>query len=279
MKSSIHRANAFLRTVARSVVDVRFYRALSHKRPGEAAGYLAVLLTLCWMVPFAISFFIGARTLLDGLNRDLRRHLPPDAVFEFKDGKMSTNLAAPIVVRDDGAAFIVNTATTTLGLDDGEIGLVVNSDGIFQRKGPDDVENVDFKSAPDTRLTKADLDRAFGRLAPVVVFVTALLSLLMAAVLFSASIALLVAANGLLLWLAMKALKRPFDRSTVLVIAAYAASAPIMAKAIFFWSGVDAGIIPLVLYWILLGAIAYELRKPGPPPAPEKTEDKTETPR
>jgi hypothetical protein len=278
MKSLIHRANAFLRTVARCVVDVRFYRAIGHKRTGEAVGYLAVLLTIDWMVPFAVSFFIGARTLLDGLNRDLRRHLPPDAVFEFKDGKMSSNLTAPIVVREGGAAFIVNTATTTLGLEDGEVGIVVNGDGIVQRKGPGVTETVDFKSAPQTRVTKSDLDRALGRLAPLVVFIVALISLLVGAIGLSAGYAVLIAVHGLLLWLAMKALKRPLDRRTALVVAAYASSAPIMAKAIFFWSGVEAGAIPLVLYWILLGAIAYELRKPEPPPA-ARSEAETETPR
>src|SRR5258708_39919967 len=92
MKNIKQQGLSFLRTVGHSLSDIRFYRGIRHKRLGEAAGYLAILISLAWCVPFLVVFFLGARgtfaAFLDGFDHAV----PPGTTFSVKGGIFTDTL-------------------------------------------------------------------------------------------------------------------------------------------------------------------------------------------
>lgn len=250
-------------TLVRSVSDLRFFREARHRRPRQAAGHLAVLVILFWVVPFAIVFFSAVRQGLDAAIGGLRRHVPPGAEFRMKDGELSTTLEAPIVIREGGAAFIVNTSTTTLELGEDEIGVVVGPRELVQQEAPGRRQIVSYKDVPNFETTREGIDAWIGRHAKWFVLIAAAIAIPLFFIVMAVGYGAYVLAHAAALWFAFRLLRRPLPFTEAFVLSAFAATAPVAAKAVFSWSGIEIGPVPTFLYWILLAFIAYDLAKGG----------------
>ena len=265
MKHLKQQASAFFRTVAHSLSDIRFYRGARHKRPAEAAGYLAVLVSIFWLVPFLIAFFVGARAATRYAIEAIDRHVPAGTVFEVKNGTFTNTLAAPIMVPFEGARFIVNTSTSTATLGSDELGMAVLQTEIMQRSRPGRTETVSLKSMPNVRITKEQMSERIRASAPWVIGLAAIVLLCGFALASFAGVAALTLFYALLLWGLMRLLKRPMRYAEAWVLAAYAATAFVLATALMSLLGLDQGSLPTALYWVMLGFIGYDLWKGATP--------------
>lgn len=254
---------AWFRTVAKSVSNVAFYREVRLKRLSEAAGYMAVLLALSWMLPFAVSFFLQVRTGLEAFNRGLRTHVPAGTAFEMKNGKLTTSLAEPIVVRSGKSVFIVNTSDSALAPAADEVGLAVGSESIIQKSAPDRTEITSFASFPDFKTTKEGIDAWLEGNARWLVLLTALVVFSVLAILLAAGTGLMVAFHAAVFWMLLRLLKKHWHYKEVYVVALYAATLPVVSRAILTFADVDAGFIPSALYWVLLAFILYDVYRGG----------------
>lgn len=269
----------YSRTVIRSVTDLRFYREVRHKKVSATIGYLAVLLILFWIIPFSIAFFVGIRKGLDTFVLNLRTAIPLGTEFTMKDQKLTSNLTEPIVIRDQGLSIIVNTASSTLELDEGEVGVVVGSQAIVSKKAPDHFETVGYSTIPDFSISREGLDEWVGKYARWVILLVAVLSITILTVTLGAGYGIYIMAHAFFLWLVLRLLKRPLKYSAAFTITGFAATMPIILRSVFNWSGTDSGLIPTLLYWVLLAFIIYDayrnnVKPPteAPPVGPQKKE-------
>ena len=254
---------AWFRTVAKSVSNVAFYREVRLKRLSEGAGYMAVLLVLAWMLPFAVSFFLQVRTGLTAFGRGLRTHVPAGTAFEMKKGRLSASLAEPIVIRGDKTAFIFNTADSGLALAPDEVGVVIGPESIVQKSSPDRSKITAFASFPDFKTTKEGIETWLERYARWLVLLAALVVFSALAVILAAGTGLMVAFHAFIFWAILRLLKKHWHYKEACVVALYAATLPVVSRAIFAFAGVEAGMIPSALYWVLLGFILYDVYRGG----------------
>jgi hypothetical protein len=263
MKTFVHRVSAFLRTSYRSLFDMTFYRGIRHQPLGGAVSYLAVLIAALWLAPLMVGFFVGARQGLDQLRLAVRKHVPPGAVFEFKDGRLSSNLADPIVVQEPNsrAVLIVNSASSSLKLADDEFGVAIGAEGLTQKRSPGHSESVSFKSVDDRRFSRGDVEDGIRRYAPWLLLIVALITLVAMSLILAGWHGAAVFGFGLAFFLLTRLLKKPMRYPEAVVIAAYAATGPIILKSMMSWTGADSGLIPAAFHWILLGFILYDWKR------------------
>lgn len=247
----------------RSVTDLRFFREAREKKPSEAVGYLAVLVILVWIIPFAMVFFSGIRTGLDTAIKSIRQHIPAETKFEIKDGKFTNTLEAPVVIREGQMTFIVNTATSTLELADDETGFMIGQDGLVSKEAPSHMESVGYDEFPNFEITRSGVDEWIAKYARWVILLASVVALLFFSIAVAVGYAAYLLFHGFLFWLALKIFKRPLKYAKAFTIAAYAATMPIIVKAVFSWSQVEIGRTATYLYWILLAFIIYDFRKKG----------------
>jgi hypothetical protein len=261
MKNFKQQALSFLRTVQHSLTDIRFYRGIRHKRPGEAAGYLAILVSIAWCVPFLAVFFVSARGALGGFIDGFDRHVPVGTVFTLKNGVFTDTLTAPILVTTEGMRVVVNTATGTVGLHDKEMGIVVMQDRVIEQTGDGQSQTVSFAKLPDFSGSKEDLLDRFRASAPWIIGALALFGLAAFTLAAFASIAIMTITYGLALWLVLRVLKKPLSYKEAWTLAAYAITPAVLARAILAFVPMDLGWLPGALYLALLGFIAFDLWK------------------
>lgn len=258
----------WVRTAADASSRIAFYRRIGERKITEAIGHLAMLAALLWVLPFAVAFFIGMHRGLAVLTDDLRTQVPPGMSVELKNGKLTSNLASPLVLRGKEFTVVFNTATTTLDLAPGETGVVINADGLVQQQGTER-DASSFKSAPDFKTTREDLQNGLARWAPLGLFLGSLLALSIVFVVFLSGFIINAALHGLVLLFALKLLKRPWPWRKAFVAAAYASTAPIVLRAVVSFAGQDAlGLLPNVLAWAMLAWVAYDAYKQGGPHEP-----------
>lgn len=252
----------YFRTVGRCLTDLGFYREARGRRLGETVGHLAVAISIFWLVPLLVAFFVGLNFGWRALDGYARANFASDARFEISGGTFTSNLEKPVVTRfADGGVIVINTATSTVELGAGEWGLVFGSTGVLQRSasGTPDQFNAWPKEAKASFTRDQVLDgirRALPWLTPVVAVIFLIVMTLVSAL----SVALMVVFYAFMLWLLMKLLKRPIRYYEAAVLAGYAATLPILARLVF--SG-KASFISTLLYWILLGLIARDLYRKG----------------
>ncbi len=260
MKAFFGWVKQWARTAYEAATRVEFYRTAGARKTGDAVGYLAMF-AVVWTLPIAVMFFVGLRQVSQHVAEGLRTDIPPGTVFEMKDGKLSNNLQEPLVFRSEGAVVIVNTASSTLSLQEGESGIVVGQTGIEQS---DDVggETVDFSRAPDFRVTREDLMADIARWAPLALFVASLLALVFMFLTFWGGFLLNALIHGFALWLILKLWKRPQPWRASFIAASYAATAAIVLSMIL--QGVaQASMLPDLVYWAFIAWIAYDTVKGG----------------
>lgn len=263
MKRLIAWWGRYLNAALASASSVAFYRSARDRRIADAAGHVAVLVAVVWLVPFALMFFLDVRQGLSRFMDGFRAHVPPGTVFEMKDHVLSTTLSEPIVVRGEGMAFILNAASSTLELDADEVGVSVGAEALVQKPSPGRSEVVAYAEVPDFRLTKEDVEEWIARYAKWAVFLASLVALVGLAVTIAVGTAFSAAVHALLLWLLLRALKRHWHYRNAFTVALYASTVPILSGALFALARVDAGIIPTALYWVLLGFVAYDAYRGG----------------
>lgn len=255
------------RTAVKAATDVAFYRTAGDRRTGEAAGHLAMLAVL-WTLPIAIMFFVGLRAVSGRLAEGLRTDIPPGTVFEMKEGRLSSNLEEPLVFREDGAVVIVNTASSTLTLREGESGIVVGPDGIEQVEG-ERRQVVGYGDAPDFRVGREELMESLARWAPLVLFLGSLFALVFTFLSFWAGFLLNALLHGFALWLLFKLIRRPRPWRPTFVAAAYAATASIAVAALAQFAP-RMEFLPDLVYWGFIAWIAYDAYKGGAPASPKE---------
>ena len=248
------------RTAYAASTRVEFYRRVGERKTGEAVGHLAMLAVL-WTLPVVVLFFIGLRHAADRVVEGLRTDIPPGTVFEMKGGKLTNNLQAPLVFREKDGTVIVNTATTTLTLADGEDGVVVEREGIFQQDGAK-TETLSFHDAPDFKFGREELMEKIGRWAPFALFLISLFVLIFMFLAFWAGILLGALLHGFALWLIFKVIKRPRPWRETFVAAAYAATASVILRLLV--QGIEPlSALPDIVYWGFIAWIAYDAYKGG----------------
>jgi len=253
------------RTAYEAVTRIAFYRRVGERKTGEAVGHMAMLAVL-WTFPLTILFFIGLRQVAGHLAEGLRDDIPPGTVFELKDGRLTNNLTTPLIFREKDGVIIVNTATTTLALEEGETGVVIGSEAIVQQDGPK-TESVSFKDVPDFRIGREELLDKTARWAPVALFLVSLLVLVFAFLVFWGGFLLNALLHGFVLWLLLKVIKRPRAWREAFVAACYAATASVALR--FLVQGVGPiSALPDIVYWGFIAWIAYDAYKHGAPTAP-----------
>jgi hypothetical protein len=255
----------YLRTVGAALTRLDFYRGLGARKASDAVGYLAVLLILLWVVPFSIAFFVGMRRGIESLDAAVRTRVPAGTIFELKDGRLTSTLAEPLVFEQDGMKLVVNTASSTLDLAEGEEGVVVRPEAIVQ-KAAGRVESLSYADIPGFRMSREEALDRLARYAPVVVLISSLVVLLGVSFALAFSYAIATLVHGFALWLLLRLLKRPWGYRRAWITAAYAATAPLFVKAGAAAFGLDAGVAPTLLYWVLLGLVAYDEVKRNPAP-------------
>ncbi len=255
MKAFFAWIRQWARTAFEAASDIAFYRRLEGRKTGEAVGYLAMF-AVVWTVPLAVMFFVGLRDAVTRFAEGVRTEIPPGTVFEMKDGKLSNDLQEPLVIRGSDAVIVVNTATSTLGLQEGESGLVVGADGI--EPSPDvGADRVDFARAPDFRVDREGLMGWIARWGPFLLFLASLATLVLMFLAFWAGFLLNALVHGFALWLVLKLIRRPRRWRASFVAAAYAGTAPIVLGMLF--NGVEAlAFVPGIVYWGFVAWIAYD---------------------
>lgn len=251
-------------------------RGLGERRLGAAFAHLAALTIVFWVLPFAVSFFIGAQQGIAAVDDGLRTRVPADAVFELKDGKFSDNLRDPLVVRDPRFTLIVNTASGTLDLAATETGIVVTGGGIYQQDGTRR-ESISFASAPSFRMSRDDLQAALARWAPLALFLGSICVFLLVFSTLFGGFLISAAFHALALWLALKIAKRDRGWKRAFVTSAYAATGPLFLQAIFSLGGTGFDAIPALLYWGILAWILYDAVRNGSAPGREGNDGPKET--
>ena len=262
MKHLKQQASSFFRTIWKSLTDIRFYRGIRHKKPGEAVGYLAVLVSMFWLAPFLVMFFIGAHEGLKLVLGGVDLNVPAGTVFEIKKGVMTNNLESPIVVRKGGLVMIVNTSTSTMALDAKDLGFVVDQNFITARSDAK-TETLPLAKFQDFRVSKED---ALGHVrsgAPLAITLIALFLLSLFAVATAFFLAISTVFYAFVLWLLMRIFKRPVTYREAWVLSAYAATVLVIAKTIMALIGQPEGGLPSALYWVMLGFVAFDLWKGG----------------
>lgn len=257
-------------------------RGLGERRVGAAIAHLATLTIIFWVLPFAVTFFVGAHQGIAALDEGLRTRVPAGATFELKDGKLSDNLQDPLVVRDPDFTLIVNTASSTMDLAATETGIVVTNGGVFQQDGARR-ESISFASAPPFKLSREDLQADLARWAPLALFVGSLCVLLLVFSILLAGFLLNAAFHALALWLALKIAKRSWDWKRAFVTSAYAATGPLFLQALLsLGAGPGFDVIPMLLYWGILGWILYDAVRGAKAPGkdgPDEREKTADSPR
>jgi hypothetical protein len=245
------------------MTDLRFFREALLRRASDAVGYLAVLLILTWVIPFSLEFFIAARNLNDAVVSGIRRNIPADTTFTMKDGVFTNDLADPIVIEANGLRFIINSATSSLALADDEIGIAVNRDAIVQREGADRIRIIGYSDFPDFEIDRAEVDGRIAAYGPWVILLVSTVALFVFSLSLAVGFGLYVLLHGFILSVVLRLAKRPIRYSRAFTVAAYAATLPIVIKAVADWSRTDIGSIPTFLYWLILAFIVYDFRKEG----------------
>jgi len=248
------------RTAVEASTRVEFYRSAGGRKTGEAIGHLAMLAVL-WTLPLSVMFFLGLRQASMRLSAGLRDDIPPGTVFEMKNGHLENNLVEPLVFRGEDGVFIVNTASSTLALEAGETGVVINPDGIEQQ---DDVrgETMDFKKVPDFRVDREGLMGRIARWAPLALFVASLLALASLFLTFWAGLILSALMHGFTLWLLLKLIKRQRPWREAFIVASYAATASVVLSVATMGLKGLSGATDIV-YWAYIAWIAYDAYKGG----------------
>ncbi len=247
----------WIRTAVAASSRKDFYRQLDDRVLGESVAHLALLSVFLWVLPFLIVFFIDTRHGLQAFTEGLRTRIPAGAVFEMKKGAFSNTLPAPLVFGDKEFKLIVNSATGPLALQEGESGFVVNATGIVQRD-PLRTQALSFARVPDFRVTREELRDRIARWAPPALFLGALLTALVVFSLTLAGFLISAALHALLLWFAMRIAKRPWPWKRALIATMYAATLPIVVNALVSAAGLNLGMLPNLLYWLILIWIAYD---------------------
>lgn len=248
------------RTAYEASTSIGFYRRVKERKTGEAFGHMAML-AVVWTLPLTVMFFIGLRQVTSRLAEGLRTDIPPGTVFEMKDGRLTNNLQAPLVFRERDAVVIVNTATTTLGLAEGEDGIVIDSESIVQQDGAKR-ETVSFHDAPEFKIGREELLEKIARWAPLALFLGALFVLIFMFLAFWVGIILNALLHGFALWLLFKVVKRPRPWREAFVASAYAATASVILRMVVHDSGPFA-VLPDIVYWGFIAWIAYDAYKGG----------------
>lgn len=260
-------------TAYQASTDVAFYRRVGERKTGVALGHLAMLAVL-WTLPVSVLFFIGLRQVSVRVSEGLRSDIPAGTVFEMKDGRLSNNLAEPLVFRQKDATVIVNTASSTLALAEGEDGLVIGAVGIFQRDHGRE-ENVDFKDVPAFRVDRERLLEDIARWAPLALFIGSLFAMVFMFLAFWSGIIMNALLHGFALWLLLKLVKRQRRWREAFVAAAYAATASVVLRlAVQGFAPLAA--LPDLLYWAFIAWIVYDAYKGG---AHERKQEAADRPR
>lgn len=261
MKSSLAWLKQWARTAVQAATRVEFYREASSRRTGEAVGHLAML-AVVWTLPLTVMFFSGLREVTARLAAGLRDDIPAGTVFEMKDGRLSNNLAEPLVYRAEDGAIIVNTASSTLGLKEGEDGIVIGAEGVEQRDG-DRVETLSYADAPDFSVSRETLMKKISRWGPLALFLASLFVLVFMFLTFWSGILLNALLHGFALWLLLKVIRRERKWREAFVLGAYAATAPALLKMAFQGIGGWPAALPDVAYWAFIAWIAYDAYRRG----------------
>lgn len=262
MKRLLEGLKRYVRTCVEASTRVSFYRRIEERKVGDAVGHLAVLVAALWIVPLAVEFFLAMRNGLEAFNTGLRTRVPPGTVFEMKDGLLTSTLAGPLVFRDaSGLVVIIDAASGTAELAEGEAGLIVHADSLVQKDASGRYEVLPFSQIPDFRVTREEIGEWVGRYAPLVILLASVMIILGSAVGFAFAVGGMAALYGAVVWLAAKIARRPWPYRRAFLVAAYAATVPVTAKALFGFAGFDGGFVPIALYWILLGAVLYDAAK------------------
>lgn len=254
---------SWARDAASSVTDVRFLRRTGHRKAGQAVGHLAMLAVL-WTIPVTVLFFLGLRSVVGHVGGILRSDLPPGTVFEMKDGRLTNNLTEPLIFREEDSTVIINSASSTLTLAEGEDGLVVDALGITTQEGGQR-DDVSFRGAPDFRVDREGLIERMSRWAPLGLFLGSLFVLVFVFLLGWAGLLVGGLVYGVILWLAFKALRRPQTWRSSFIVAAYATTAAALAR--FLTQGFEPlSFVPGLVTWLYLAWVAYDAWKEAPSP-------------
>ena len=260
MKAFISWIKQWALTAYEAVTNVAFYRRLESRKTSEAVGHLSMF-AVVWTVPLSVMFFIGLRDVTARLAEGIRADIPQGTVFEMKGGKLTNNLQAPLIFGGGDAVVIINTATTTLDLQEGEDGIAVGSSQMVQQDGPKR-QTLDYSKAPDFRLGREELLEKIARWAPFALFLGSLLVLIFMFLTFWAGFLLNALIHGFALWLLLKLLKRPRPWREAFVAASYAATAAIVLSLVLSGNGTLAP-LPDIVYWGFIAWIAYDAYKGG----------------
>ena len=248
------------KTAAEASTRVEFYRGVGARKTGEALGHLAMLAVL-WTLPLTVLFFVGLRQASVRVSEGLRSDIPAGTVFEMKGGRLENNLAAPLVFRGKDGTVIINASGTALTLQEGEDGVVIGAEGVFQRDHGRE-ETVGFKDAPSFRVDREGLMRGIARWAPLALFIASLFVLVFMFLAFWAGIIVNALVHGFAYWLLLKLIKRQRPWREAFIAAAYAATAPsVLRMGVQGYAPLAS--LPGILYWAMIAWIVYDAYKGG----------------
>lgn len=259
--SSLDAIKQFFRTVFHVCADLRFFREVRNRSVADAIGYIATLLILTWVIPFSVSYFVGVRTMNDALISGLRENVALETRFTLKDDIFETNLEEPIVLRNNGFVFIVNSATSSLALGEDEIGIAINRDALVQREGVDEVNVIDYSDFPEFELDRTGVDNWIATFGPWMILLISIIIIFGFALVTALGFGVFVSLHALAFRFAMKMMKQALTFAEAFVLVAYAATVPILMRAIADITGAKLGIVPTLLYWMLLGFVIYDFKK------------------
>lgn len=219
------------------------------------------MLTLLWTLPICVMLFVNLRQITERLASGLNSDIPPGTVFEMKDGTLTNNLNEPLVFREENAVVIINAASSTLGLAEGENGIVINSTFFEEREGARS-QSVNYKDAPNFRISREEAISAVTRWAPLVIFLGSLFVLVLMVLVFWGGLVATAIVYGFMLWLMFKIIKRPHRWRQTFVIAAYAATASTLTRMVLQAFGFFSALPDLIYLGFILW-IAYDTYKGG----------------
>jgi hypothetical protein len=201
--------------------------------------------------------------------------VPGGTVFTLKDGKFSTSLPGPIVIRNGSFTLIVNAASSTLDLSATETGMMVDETGITQQDGVRR-EHEALTNAPNFSVTREEIQAGIAEWAPLALFLGAIAALLTVFIVSFFGFVATSAVHAFALWLALKLFRRHWHWRRAFAVAAYAATGPIVLQAILSLAGADLNLVFETLYWLFLGWIVYDTVTRSPAPGKDGSDERKE---
>jgi len=161
----------------------------------------------------------------------------PDISLEMKNAKLSSSLPKPLVVSEEGQAFILDTTGQYQSLDDFTSGVLVGSTSAIVKESPESITTHTYTDVRDFILTKAIVSSWLSGHTPqvwLVIIGVVLLVWLIALVFYTSFLSVLMLVSALILRFVARFMSTSVSFTAAFKLSYYALVPTMLLSAILF---------------------------------------------